>query len=248
MASMTAPADGDASSASAAARRGPDVAEYVRDLIITRRLEAGDRVRAEQIALALEVSATPVREALRSLQAQGFLTYEHNRGFVVTRLSADDIRDVYISIGLLVGELAARAARNADQLDLEPIRLIQRELHAAEVSSDRTRTTELVAEFYRQLHVLGRSPKIVSMVLTLDMYTTREVDATIPGWFDDVVRFQDLLLAAIEARQPETARAAVRGHMEKIANVYSEWFETESQPARLPPESIEGVKFSIENA
>jgi len=216
-------------------RRGPDVAEYVRDLIITRRLKAGDRVRAEQIALALDVSATPVREALRSLQAQGFVTYEHNRGFVVTRLSADDIRDVYISIGLLVGELAARAAKSADENEIASIRAIQERLHAAAASADHAGATELIAEFYRQLHALGRSPKIVNMVLMLDMYTTRELqDAAIPGWLEAVLRFQDLLLAALEARQPEAARASVRGYMEETAKVFSERFETESDTPRHP--------------
>lgn len=233
------PAGDEGTGGGVAGRRGPDVAEYVRDLIVSRRLKAGDRVRAEQIALALDVSATPVREALRSLQAQGFVTYEHNRGFVVTRLSADDIRDVYIAIGLLVGELVARAARTADQADLSPLYEIQRRLHDAVETGDRAGTTELVSDFYRHLHVLGRSPKIVNMVLTLDMYTTQEVNATVPGWFENVVRFQDLLLAAIELRQPETARAAVRAHMERIADVYSEWFETESEPARHSLRSLE---------
>ncbi|OJX67044.1 MAG: hypothetical protein BGO95_09935 [Micrococcales bacterium 73-13] len=214
------------------ARRGPDVAEYVRDLIITRQLKAGDRVRAEQVAQALEVSATPVREALRSLQAQGFLSYQHNRGFVVSRLSPEDIRDVYISIGLLAGELAARAAMTASHDDLAPIRAIQEQLHAAEASGDHSNVTELTAEFYHQLHILGQSPKIVNLVLTLDMYTTRELHATIPGWFEAVVRFQDLLLAAFDAHQPEAARAAVRGHMEDVAELFSEWLETASEPAR----------------
>ena len=208
--------------------RGPDVAEYVRDLIITRQLNAGDPVRTEQIAQALEISATPVREALRSLQAQGFLTYEHNRGFVVDRLSAEDIRDVYISIGLLVGEIAARAAKTADESDLLPIKKIQERLRVAEISADHEGVTELVADFYRHLHALGRSPKIVNLVLTLDMYTTRELYATFPGWLTGVVRFQDLLLATLEARQPEAARAAVRGYMEQTAQVYSERFETTS--------------------
>ncbi len=234
-----APANGGGSGTSTTGRRSPDAAEYVRDLIVTRRLQAGERVRAEQIALELDVSATPVREALRSLQAQGFLTYEQNRGFVVTRLSVDDIRDVYICIGLLAGELAARAARTADEDDLLPIRLIHERLCGATETVDYVDATELVAEFYRLLHVVGGSPKIANMIVTLDMYTTRELQATIPGWLDDAVRFQHFLLAALEAHQPEAARAAVRRYMEESADVYSEWFETESEPARHAVKPIE---------
>ena len=228
-------------------RRGPDIAEYIRDLIISRQLKAGDRVRAEQVAAALDVSATPVREALRSLQAQGFLTSVHNRGFVVTRLSADDIHDVYISIGLLVGELAARAAKTADEKDLAPIREIQRRLRALQKSPNQAGVTELATDFYKQLHILGRSPKIVSTVLMLDMYTTRELRASIPGWLEDAIQFQDLLLAAIEAHQPEVARAAVRGYMDEVAKVYSQRLETESEsaPPTLHPADVQD---SIQNA
>ncbi len=211
-------------------KRGPDAAEHVRDLILSGRLRAGDRVRVESIAQSLDVSATPVREALRSLQAQGFLSYEHNRGFVVSRLSSADIRDVYISIGLLAGELAARAATTATVEDLEPIRQIQQRLHRAEETGDHSEVSELTAEFYRQLHTLGQSPKIVNLVLTLDMYTTRELQATIPGWLSATVRFQDLLLAAFDARQPEAARVAVRSHMEHAAELFSEQLETASKP------------------
>jgi len=238
----TGPTDGSEFSTNPAAQRGPNVSEYIRDLIITRRLKAGDRVRAEQIALALDVSATPVREALRSLQAQGFLTYEHNRGFVVTRLSADDIRDVYVSIGLLAGELAARAAKIADEDNLAPIKLIRERLRESATRPDHPGSTELIAEFYRQLHVLGRSPKIAGMILTLDMYTTRELDAKIPGWFDDAIRFYDLLLAAFEAHQPEAARAAVLGYMDESAKLYSELLETESDPAKHPMDPLKDTK------
>src|SRR3546814_12882630 len=63
--------------------RGPDVAGHLRNLIVTRRLVAGDRVRADTIAQQLSVSATPVREALHSLHAEGFLDYQRNRGSVV---------------------------------------------------------------------------------------------------------------------------------------------------------------------
>ena len=214
----------------AATRRAVDVAGYLRNQIVTRQLQAGDRVRAESVAQALNVSATPVREALHALQAEGFLIYQHNRGFLVARLSAADVRDIYVAIGLLAGELAARAAMTADSVELGPMLAIQEKLRAASafdtVSNDEL--SELVAQFYHQLHVLGQSPKIVSLVLTLDMYTPQALHVTLPGWLAATVRFHDLLIAALEARQPEAARAAVRGHLGNAAELFSTMYESSS--------------------
>jgi len=226
----------DRASLDDAVRRGPDVAGFLRNQIVTRQLQAGDRVRVESVAQALNVSATPVREALHALQAEGFLHYQHNRGFLVARLSAADVRDIYVAIGLLAGELAARAAMSADSVDLAPMRAVQerlREASAAEaVNNDDL--SELVSAFYHQLHVLGQSPKIVSLVLTLDMYTPQALHVTIPGWLAATVRFHDLLIAALEARQPEAARAAVRGHLGNAAELFSTMYESGSKVA---PES-----------
>ena len=52
-------------------------------------------MRQEELASRFEVSAIPVREALRELQVEGLVTSLPRRGVVVTRLSADDIEDIY---------------------------------------------------------------------------------------------------------------------------------------------------------
>lgn len=206
--------------------RGPDVAGHLRNLIVTRRLVAGDRVRADTIAQQLSVSATPVREALHSLHAEGFLDYQRNRGFVVARLSSDDIRDVFISIGLLGGELAARAARTCGAADLVEMKAVQESLRQADQSGDLTDVWDLVQRFYAQLHRLGQSPKIVSLVLTLDSYTPKGLFASTPGWLTTTLRYNDLLIAAFEAGEPDAARAAVRGHLGETAELLSARFDS----------------------
>jgi len=221
-------------------QRAPDVAGYLRNLIVSRQLRAGDRVRAESIAQELRVSATPVREALRSLQAEGFLIYQRNRGFVVARLSGADVRDVFVAIGLLAGELAARAASTASAEDLAPMKRVQEQLRAAAAAGDLDDVGGLVNQFYYHLHALGQSPKIVTLVLTLDRYTPQGLFPSTPGWLETVMRFHDLLISAIEAREPEAARAAVHGQMAKAAELMAGRFESmgdDEVPAAGPAHS-----------
>ncbi len=69
--------------------------EILRDKIVCGELVAGCKVNEVQLAETLGVSRTPLREALRGLQAEGFIRAEHNRGFWVCELNAQEVRDLY---------------------------------------------------------------------------------------------------------------------------------------------------------
>ncbi len=74
-------------------RLSDEAAAHVRELIISGQLTAGEFVRPETVAHELDISATPAREGLLALQSEGFLRVEPRRGFLVSPLSAQDIRD-----------------------------------------------------------------------------------------------------------------------------------------------------------
>src|SRR4051794_8840370 len=63
--------------------------------VLSGELPSGARLRQEALAEEFGVSRTPVREALRKLQAHGLVDLEPNRGALVRALSAREIRDAY---------------------------------------------------------------------------------------------------------------------------------------------------------
>jgi DNA-binding GntR family transcriptional regulator len=67
----------------------------LRDDILRGDLLPGQNIRLEEIAARFDVSTTPVREALRDLEAEGLVTIFPHRSAIVTQLSADDLRDIY---------------------------------------------------------------------------------------------------------------------------------------------------------
>jgi DNA-binding GntR family transcriptional regulator len=69
--------------------------DNLRDDILRGDLIPGQNIRLEEIALRFDVSTTPVREALRDLEAEGLVTIFPHRGAIVTQLSAKDLRDIY---------------------------------------------------------------------------------------------------------------------------------------------------------
>lgn len=87
------------------------VYEWLKEEILSGSMTPGSRIRQQQVASALGVSFTPVREAIRQLQATGLITYESNRGSAVNVLSVEAIRELYLLRGAVEG-LGARLAAN----------------------------------------------------------------------------------------------------------------------------------------
>lgn len=111
----------------APARTGPGtVQEYalgaLRAEVVSAALRPGDRVVQEDLAERLGLSVAPVREALRVLEQEGQLTYVPRRGYFVTELDPEDLREIYALRELL----EARAARLAlPRLDPEGLARIE---------------------------------------------------------------------------------------------------------------------------
>ncbi len=82
--------------------------EGLRRAIIAGDLSPGDRVRQEQITERLGVSLAPVREALAVLEQEGQVTYLPRRGYFVTELDFDDMREIYELRELLETRAARR--------------------------------------------------------------------------------------------------------------------------------------------
>jgi DNA-binding GntR family transcriptional regulator len=93
----------------------------LRDLIASRALFPGEQIRQADLADRLGVSRSPLREALHALEQEGLLVHEPNRGFFVTRLDADELRQIYRMRELIEPDLI-RTIRPASELVIESLR------------------------------------------------------------------------------------------------------------------------------
>jgi DNA-binding GntR family transcriptional regulator len=96
-----------------------EVARHLREQIISGALGAGERVNEARVTRALGLSRSPVREALRILEAEGLVTLEPHRGAHVRTLSEGDLREIF-DVRLMFETHALRAA--ASRLDAERLR------------------------------------------------------------------------------------------------------------------------------
>ncbi len=192
---------------------GDEIASYVRDLIMSGQLRSGERIRLDPMAEALGVSPTPVREALMSLRAEGFVELEPRKGFVVVPISAGDVRDLFGAQAYLAGELAARACRSMDEETLGWLRLHQQKLAQAAKASDFDAIEAENHHFHRQINRTADSPKLAWMLGVLARYSPRKFYATIDGWPKASLEDHEGILHALECRDAEAARQAMHTHI-----------------------------------
>ena len=98
------------------------VCEHIRDAIINGVFAPGERLMEIQMADEMGVSRTPVREAIRKLEMEGFVVMIPRRGTYVSNMSIRDINDVYeirISLDTLAAGLAAERISDEELEELQ---------------------------------------------------------------------------------------------------------------------------------
>ncbi|MCK4739542.1 MAG: GntR family transcriptional regulator, partial [Deltaproteobacteria bacterium] len=71
------------------------IVEFIKDSITSARLKPGERVPEQEIAESFGISRTPIREAFRQLESEGFITFIPRKGAVVSEITAKDVSEFY---------------------------------------------------------------------------------------------------------------------------------------------------------
>ena len=101
--------------------------EGLRRALIAGELAPGDKIGQEEIAASLGTSLSPVREALAVLEQEGQVTYVARRGYFVTELDVDDLREIYELRALLEERAARRSLPLLDDPALERVSIAARD-------------------------------------------------------------------------------------------------------------------------
>lgn len=143
------------------------VCDELRRLIINGDYPPGSHLVEDRLARELGVSRNPVREALRVLQAEGFIDMIPRRGAIVATLSDEEVRDIF-DVRMALERLAAQlAARRAEPEDVEKMRRILERAQAALAKDDASKLTDLNAEFHELVLVVSGNGYLRDVMLQL---------------------------------------------------------------------------------
>jgi len=202
-----------------------EVADHVRDLIMSGQLREGDFIRQERIADDLDLSPTPVREGLLALRGEGFVQLKPRRGFVVAPLGGDDIRDLFMAQAMLAGELVCRAATNASDDDIAALRQVYDDTAKASEVGDVELVGRLHHDFHRRINRLAGSQRLAWMLSISTKFAPRTFFASVPGWAAVSADDHAAIITALLARDGEAARTAMMRHMANAGELLAGHFE-----------------------
>src|SRR5512142_244050 len=97
------------------------ILETIRDAIISGALKPGEKVAEPELAERYGISRTPIREAFRQLESEGYLTVIPRRGAVVSEFSQKDVEDFYAIKSILEGYAARQACIKLTDRELDKL-------------------------------------------------------------------------------------------------------------------------------
>lgn len=152
-------------------RRPPTAQQFVlgelRRAITSGQLKPGAPIRQEALAEELGVSRVPLREALKTLEAEALVVHEVHRGYFVAELSLADLREVYRIREILEAEAVRQASGGMEGSALAALEAAQREVEEAAEAGDVSGMTAANRRFHFALYEAAGMPRLARLIATL---------------------------------------------------------------------------------
>ena len=193
------------------------VCETLRDAIRKGILKPGERLMEIQLAEELGVSRTPVREAIRKLELEGYVIMMPRRGTYVANLSIRDVNEVFeirTSLDSLASGLAAERITDEELERLQRLLVLIGEYIE---TNDMEKIVETDTEFHDLLYQASRNTRLVGIIFNLREQLTRfrTTSMGFPGRLAATLEEHRRIAEAIAQGDVKEAQAAAEYHMEK---------------------------------
>jgi DNA-binding GntR family transcriptional regulator len=194
----------------------------LRERIRGGELRPGERIQVEELARELGMSQTPVREALRLLQADRLIDYEPHRGAVITEVASETLVEIF-RLRCLLEPLAVRlAVPNLTGEALSALESRHREFVASAESEAAPRVSELNYRWHWQIYETSGSVFLMDFIRRLwDAFPWRTV-RLLPGAGSATVAEHEAVMVAIRKGNAAAAADAMLAHISRTKHTLLE--------------------------
>jgi len=200
--------------------------EHIKEIILERILtgvyEPGERLVETRLAREFETSQVPVREALRELEVLRFVESEPFRGARVRAVSRAEMVEIF-PVRSAIEEVAVRLATLQLDGDVEELEQHLGAMEDAAVEGDRHQQVSSDVAFHRTIVEASGNSILGDVWLSLRVEGRTMITSLGAGiGLDEIVAIHEPILAAIRAKDPDAAAAAMRRHFEVLRSMLSE--------------------------
>lgn len=190
------------------------VADYLRESIISGVYPRGSRLKQAEIAEQLKLSITPVREALKLLEAEGYVSGDSYRGARVVPFDAAASAEILQLRLLLEAQLVRGAMERLDADKIRELRGLADEFAAAFEAGDRAGARGINYRFHRRLYDIAEMPQTLHFVQILWARYPFDIINAASGRGADAANEHDEILSALTSGDAALAMLAMRKHIE----------------------------------
>ncbi len=207
--------------------------ESIKHAILSGILVPWERLVEERLGEALQLSRTPVREALSILEHEGLIESVPYKGLMVKPITVDEFLSMYEALGVIEPAIARSAAVNASPAD---IRRMEQSLDEAAAAMPNDIPGHLAAcrEFQARMGSCAHSPFLTRMLISIeersDMYLIHSRQALPPDKMQASIDDRRAILDAIRKTDPSAAATAAETHAESIRLRWRELYPAEHFP------------------
>ncbi len=197
------------------------IVDFIKDSVVSGRLKPGERVPEQEIAENLGISRTPIREAFRQLESEGFISVTPRKGAVVSPITDKDVNEFYAIKSLLEGFAAKTACTKLAQKDIKRLESLNSQMGRCAEKSDVKGFFKLDNQFHDIFLKACGNEKLCAMVYQLvqQFERFRITALSVPGRMtvsvkqhrDIIEAFRESNVALVESLV--MANAEKSGHM-----------------------------------
>ncbi|MFZ3073340.1 MAG: GntR family transcriptional regulator [Thermodesulfobacteriota bacterium] len=207
------------------------IVEFVKDSITNGRLKPGERVPEHEIAESLGISRTPIREAFRQLETEGFIAVIPRKGAVVSPITAKDVREFYAIKSLLEGYAARQACAKFTDKDIKKLRTLNSQMKDCVEENDLKGFFRLDTRFHETFLMACNNDRLCALAhnIVQQFERLRIAALSMPGRLRTSVRQHDDIIEAFALKDAPRVETLVRENAELSAEILVKELSAESR-------------------
>jgi DNA-binding GntR family transcriptional regulator len=189
------------------------VADFLREGIISGQFPRGTKLKQAQIAERIGTSITPVREAIKLLEAEGFVLGSSHRGAIVAPFdinATEEITDLRVTLECKLG---LKAVSRLTPQDIDKLRTLQDQIEDAAARGDRDAVRSINYRFHEMIYIAADLPQTLRFVRALWARYPFDLINRLDQRIDRASQEHREMLSAIIARDEPGFLQALRTHI-----------------------------------
>jgi len=206
--------------------------ERIRNAIFSGTFKPGYQLKEEALANKLDISRTPVREAIRLLADEGLVDIKPNRRSYVADITETQFEELFDLLSFLESYSAGLASTHIPESAIDKLRQLNEAMAKTSAPADNREFLALNSEFHRTIHQHSKSHKVHELLLRIvefphNLYLKFD---QIPDWHNSrSVIEHNLIIDALASGDKLFATMQMRAHTESVRHAFRQLWVKENE-------------------